>query len=355
MLAYRGVAYDTGSNFATGQGELSRTEWSTPTMLAEISLISDQLNCNSVTIYGSDLGRLAETATAAVERGLHVWLDPRWVDRPHGEILDHLAEVARLAESLRKEGASISLTVGAAHTIFTPGIVAGETYHERMANIYADAKHFLLTPTATVDVPASAPRLNEFLARASTVGRGIFNGEISYSAAPFEDADWGLFDLIGLMYYYSPVYRTPGEHIAELARYARWNKPIVIAGFGTATYRGAEQKACFFWDIVDRSEAVPKIVDGYVRDESAQAAYHLKMFDIFERAGMHGVIVTELIHPTHPHSTDPRLDLDMASMCIVKSIRDDITDPTSAYRREPKESFHAIADHYAKLGFQEVA
>jgi hypothetical protein len=76
------------------------------------------------------------------------------------------------------------------------------------------------------------------------------------------------------------------------------------------------------------------------------------MFDTFEKAGVHGVAVSEFIHPTHPHSDDPRLDIDMASMAIVKTIRDDVTDPLSPYRWEPKESFRAIADHYAHVGFQ---
>jgi hypothetical protein len=354
MFTYRGVAYDTGTNFHTGQGELSRTAWSKSQMLSEISLISDQLNANSVTVYGSDLDRLADTANAALERDLHVWLQPRLVDRPQAEILDHLAEAARLAESLRANGASISLTVGAVHLVFTPGLIAGDRYHERMANVYADADHYLLTPTAVVDVAASAPRLNEFLGRAATVARGIFNGKLSYSAAPFEDVDWRPFDYIGLMYQYLPAYRTREEHLAGIERYRRWDKPILISEFGTATYQGAEQKAFFFWDIVDRAKDVPTILDGYVRDESAQAAYHRTMFEIFEEAGVDGVAVSELIHPTHPHSYDPSLDLDMASMAIVKTIRDDVTDPASGYVWEPKESFHAIADYYAHVGFQEV-
>lgn len=351
-IAYRGVAYDTGTNFATGQGSLSRMAWSTPQMLSEISLISDQLNCNSVTIYGSELDRLAETAKAAAERDLHVWLQPRLVDRPQNEILEHLAEAARLGESLRKQGARVTLTVGAVHLVFTPGIIGGDQYHERMANVYADADHFLLKPTEAVDVAAAAPRLNEFLGRASNVARSIFTGDVGYSAAPFEDVDWGLFDSIGIMYQYVPKYRTREEHLADLARYRRWDKPLFIAEFGTATYQGAEQKAFFFWDVVDRGGEVPTILDGYVRDESAQAAYHLKMFPLFEEAGVRGACVSELIHPTHPHSLDPRYDLDMASMAIVKTIRDDFADPASTYRWEPKESFHAIADYYAHVGFQ---
>ncbi|WJK42589.1 abortive infection protein [Solwaraspora sp. WMMA2056] len=353
VLAYRGVAYDTGTNFATGQGPLSRAYWSTPQMLSEISLISDQLNCNSVTIYGSDLDRLRHTAQAAVDRGMHVRLQPRLVDRPPAEILEHLAEAARLAESMRRQQASVSLTVGAVHLVFTPGITPGDQYHERMANVYADAAHHLLTPTGTVDMAVATPKLNEFLGRAATVARGIFGGELGYSAAPFEDVDWRPFDSIGLMYQYLPTWLPdPADHIALVDRYRGWGKPVHIAEYGTATYLGAPRKAFFFWDIVDRSGPVPVILDGYVRDESEQAAYHLAMLQTFERAGVTGVAVSELIHPTHPHSTDPTYDLDMASMAIVKTIRDDAADPASSYRWEPKESFHTIADYYAHIGFQ---
>ncbi|MFV2174382.1 hypothetical protein ACFHW2_00220 [Actinomadura sp. LOL_016] len=351
----RGVAYDTGTNFATGQGDLSRTSWSGPQMQEEIAAIADQLNCNSITVYGSDMDRLRETAVAALDRDLHVRLQPRLVDRPQAEVLEHLAEAAALGETLRADGARIELTVGAVHLLFTPGIVPGDQYHERMANIYADADHHLLTPTDTVDTAAAAPRLNAFLERAATVARSAFHGPVSYSAAHFEDVDWTPFDLIGLMYQYLPKARTRAGHLELIGGYRKWGKPILIAEFGTATYRGAEDKAFFFWDIVDRAAEPPVILPGHLRDEAAQSAYHLEMFDVFEEAGVHGVAVSEFIHPTHPHTTDATLDLDMASMAIVKTIRDDFGDPASSYRWEPKESYHAIADYYAHVGFQAAA
>jgi len=349
---YRGVAYDTGTNFVTGQGPLSRAVWSTERMREELHLIADQLNANSVTIYGSDLDRLAAAAQTALDRDMHVWLQPRLVDRPRQEVLEHLAAAGELAESLRQQDGRINLTIGAVHQIFTPGIIPGGQYHERMANIYADAEHHLLTPTAKVDPAEAKPRLDEFLREAAGVARRVFHDGISYSAAPFEDVDWSLFDYVGLMYQYLPRPLSPQEHLALIDGYRRWDKPIVVAEFGTATYQGAAEKAFFFWDVVDRSVNPPTILPGYVRDEGAQAAYHLKMFDIFERAHVHGVLVSEFIHPTHPHSSDPQLDLDMASMAIVKTIRDDFADPASEYRWEPKECFHAIADYFAHVGFQ---
>ncbi|WP_405810311.1 hypothetical protein OG729_36570 [Streptomyces sp. NBC_00210] len=46
-----------------------------------------------------------------------------------------------------------------------------------------------------------------------------------------------------------------------------------------------------------------------------------------------------------PHSPIAGFDLDMASYGLVKVIRRDHTDPASAYRWEPKRSFHAVARH----------
>ncbi len=351
-LASRGVVYDVGTNFETGQGAVSRAVWSTELMLEEIAAISDQLNCNSVTLYGSELGRLAQTANAAAERGLHVRLQPRLIDRPQPEILDHLAEGARFAESLRHDGVAVDLTVGAFHSVFTPGIIPGGAYHERMANVYGEGAHPLLVPTATVDMADMAPGLNEFLGQAVAVARGIFRGDVGYTAAPFEELDWAPFDFIGLMYQFLRKPLPAAEHIAGITAYQRWGKPVYIAEFGTASYAQAEEKAFHYWDIVDRSTAVPTIMPGYTRDEGAQAAYYLKMLDIFERAGARGAAVGDFIHPTHPYSDDPRFDLDMASLTIVKTIRDDFTDPASAYRFEPKESFRAIAGYYARGGVQ---
>ncbi|TYC00310.1 abortive infection protein [Micromonospora sp. WP24] len=349
-----GVAYDTGTNFATGQGELSRVVWSDDRMAEEIGAIRRQLHCNSVTVYGSDLRRLEDATRAAVDAGLHVWLQPRLVDRPQSEIVDHLAEAARFAEGMRRDGADVSFSAGCVHLVFTPGLIDGERYHERMANIFADAEHHVLTSTGTVDLVGANERLNHFLDQSVRAVRSLFAGEVSYAAAPFEDVDWRLFDTVRLMHYYTLGYPPrDDDQITDIARYHRWGKPVMIAEFGTATHPRAAEMAFLSFDVVDRHGPEPTVHEGVLRDEPAQAAFHQRSLDVFARAGVQGVSVSEFIHPTHPHSTDPRLDLDVASMALVKTIREDHRDPASAYRWEPKQSFHALAARYARLRVDE--
>jgi hypothetical protein len=361
-FAYRGVGYDTGSTYSTFQGDLSRNVWNTELMEAEVGLVSDRLNANCITVYGSDFGRLTKTATAALDRGLHVRLDPRLANHGQDDVIDHIAEVARLAEALRAEGGDVSLTVGTEHSILTNGILPGDSYLERMATVYFDGDMRFgvrvgkpLTPQVIESITESAPRLNSFLGRAAAAARGAFGGELSYSGPSWEQVDWTPFDLVGIALFLNPAYLTPEQHLAALARYRVHGKPVLISGFGVGSYQGAEKKGFFNWDIVDRTQASPVVLDGYVRDEGAQAAYYRKMLGIFEEAGVHGVAPADLVHPTHPHSPDPKLDLDMASMSIVKSVRDDHFDHDSAYRRELKESFHAVAQYYGAASARAAA
>ncbi len=174
--------------------------WDAAKTVDEVGAISEQLHCNSITVYGSDLTRLTETATAAAERGLRIWLQPRLVDRPQEEILEHLAEVGALAKSMRGQGASVSVIAGSEHLVVTPGIVEGEAYHERLANLFPDVEHNFLVPTGAIDMAAANKRLNEFLGRAVQVVREQFDGPVTYSAPPFGDVDWSPFDLVALTY-----------------------------------------------------------------------------------------------------------------------------------------------------------
>lgn len=346
-FVYRGVSYDTGCNFATGQGPISRAVWSTHRMKEETDAIRNGLNCNSITIFGTDFDRMNETVAEAVDLGLHVWLQPRLVDRPQSEVLEHLAEGARLAESFRRQGADIHYSIGCVHTVQTPGIVPGEQYHERMGNLYADQSgHHFFKPTGKFSPADARNNLDDFLRKAAAVARQNFGGGLIYSAGPFEDVDWNLLDYIGLTYYYS-VHETRDGYAQELNAYQKWGKPVVISEYGSPAYAGAAQRGLLAFDVADRTRQPAVIFDGYVRDEEAQADFHRRMLRMFEELGIHSVAVAEFIHPTHPHSPDPRYDLDIASWALTRTIRDTFTDWASPYRWEPKKAFHAIAEYYA--------
>src|SRR5215475_1246938 len=78
-LALRGVAYDTGTGFG---GDDSRVLWRTHLVRSEIHAIRHRLHANWVSIYGSDVRRLVDTATTALEAGLTVSIQPRSFDEP---------------------------------------------------------------------------------------------------------------------------------------------------------------------------------------------------------------------------------------------------------------------------------
>ncbi|MFD9909904.1 abortive phage infection protein [Streptomyces sp. NPDC059063] len=337
-LTHRGVCYDTGTDF-TADGELTRPLWSQAILATDLRAIHQGLHCNAVTLLGTDVGRLTEAASCALERGLHVLVQPRPFDRPQREILDHLARTARAAERLRAHrGPEVILVVGCEYLFFAPGIVPGATFLDRMRYLAEE----------TYDIRVFLRRLNAFLAKAAAVARRHFHGRISYGAAAgLEEIDWSPFDVVGLDYY--AYHREPAAHTRELARYRRWRKPITIVETGCCTYEGAAQRGRDGWDVVDYEGDVPVIEGGLVRSEREQARHLAFMLAVFEAEGLLGASPYQFIDCESPHhATAPKYDLDMAGYGLVKVIREDHLDPASPYRWEPKRSFHAVAAHHAR-------
>ncbi len=128
---------------------------------------------------------------------------------------------------------------------------------------------------------------------------------------------------------------------------------------------------------------IPKVDGHYVRDESLQAKEIVEELTVFDSAGVEGAFVFTFISPTSVYNDDPRFDIDLGSFSLVKSYpeRDtfkqivsesakqakelgieaapDLSDKFanvigkhgSTYPDmpwEPKESFKAVADYYAK-------
>lgn len=89
-----------------------------------------------MTVLGTDLDRLHRTAGEALRRGLHVSIQPRLYDRSQREVLAHLTRPAERAEALRRDHpGAVTLIAGCEHMLFTPGIVPGATFVQRIANL----------------------------------------------------------------------------------------------------------------------------------------------------------------------------------------------------------------------------
>src|SRR5690606_10368180 len=109
-LLLRGINYDTGTNYAPGY--LSREVWHPDLIEQELTVIRDELHCNAITIFGSEIDRLVECASVAAAKGLQIWLQPRLIDSSPDEMLAHLAELAQAAEQLRQQHTHVTLNLG---------------------------------------------------------------------------------------------------------------------------------------------------------------------------------------------------------------------------------------------------
>jgi hypothetical protein len=332
-LTRHGVVYTVGA------GETPGTAWSAARMRGDIRAIRDDLHADTVDVTGDGVERLTATAAEVAERGLHVWLQPTLGDVPQRDILDHLAECGRFAERLRRQGASVELSVGCEFWLFVPGILPGDTVLERIENLV----------NGTYDRVRMQRELARFTARAAKVGRSVFHGRLSYAAAQDDDVDWNLFDVVGIDYY--SYFRQPRAYVRELRQYLRWGKPVAITEFGTCTFVGAPEAGGMGWDIVDYDKDPPEIKGNVVRSEHTQAVYLARLLDAFESMGLYAAMAFEFLTADAPHRPDdPLHDLDMASYGIAKAIKDRPDDPRSDWHWEPKEAFHALARRYGRCG-----
>ena len=128
-MRFRGINYDTGTFYVPGH--LSRPDWSETLMVEQIRTISEELHCNAVNVFGSDVGRIVATAEVALEAGLNVWVQPRLPDATTSATLQHFEDVAVAAEVLRVGQARLALNLGCELTVFTAGLLPGNGYEQR--------------------------------------------------------------------------------------------------------------------------------------------------------------------------------------------------------------------------------
>lgn len=337
-VKYRGINYDVGTEYR--RGESSRPIWSRDDVMRDLRVVRHELHCTSVNLYGTDLQRLHEAAILAHEEGLHVSLQLRSIDESRDQMLGRLADAARVAEQLGRDGA-VTLNVGCEMTLFVRGFVVGSTFRTRIRNL------LWMLPL----LPLINRRLNEHLRDAVRVARTAFAGPLTYSAGAWESVQWEAFDLVGVNLYRDRW--NEKTYVSDLRRLRRFGKPVIVTEFGCSTFEGAERKGGGGWMIVDFDAVPPKVKPGHVRSEEVQARLLDELLGLYVAEGIDGAYVFDFMQATFFHAPQPERDLDMAGYGLVKVRPSERTDTSIAW--EPKAAFDVVARHYARLADGERA
>jgi len=338
----RGLNYDVGIEFH--REYTSRPTFDAQVTHRELEIIKDDLHCNAVRISGTQIDRLMAAAEDALKQGLEVWLSPHLHDKTPQETLDYTVQCAAAAEQLRQRWPNLIFILGCELTWFMQGILKGTNFMERLGSPLSMWWHLKVRK-------AHNKPLNDFLRKATTEVRRVFNGAVTYESAPIEAVDWSLFDFVCLDYYRVDANReTYGE---RLRRHFAHGKPVIMSEMGLCTYQGAENKGARGFEIVDPQNQ-RQLRGHYVQDEDLQARELIDMLTAVECEGVEGTFVFTFVSPVLTYSEDPRYDLDMASFALVKSFagRCGTTYPDMPW--EPKAAFKAVADHY-KAALQSAA
>ena len=350
----KGVCYDVGSYMAFNW----RPHFDPVEVRRELEIIKEDLHCNAIRISGQDLSRLSLATRDAMELGLEVWFSPTLWDRPPDVTLRYLTRAAEAAEALRQEaGERIVFVAGGELTLFMRGIVEGRTLQKRIAN-----------PSFMAKVKAGEHNkpLNEFLVRASQAVRSVYHGKVTYASLVWEQVDWDAFDYVGVDHYRAA--KIEDKYIQMLEPEFKHGKPVVVTEFGYPTTHGdagdrgmlqstagleqglIDEKSRFFhfkFPLVGQFIR-PRLNGEHVRDEAWQAEKLVENLDILEKAGADGAFVSGFVTQITPYCDEPRYDLDMAGLTLVKYFeggRRGTTYPDMPW--EPKESFRAVAAYFA--------
>jgi hypothetical protein len=334
----KGIAYDTGF---VRNGEISRERFDLDVVSRELTIIRDDLHCNAVHLVGGDPERLELAARCAAGLGLEVWFSPYPLELTTTEILALFADCAQRAERIRQEGAEVVFVAGVELSIMNRGFLPGEGIEERLGLLLGrpDGRGERL---AEMNV-----RLDGFLREAVATVRKRFQGKLTYACIQFERVDWTLFDVLSIELIRSA--EVADQFREGVRTLVAQGKPVAITGFGTATWRGAGDVAPRSMGIVEYDEnGRPARLDGdYVRDEPGQAAYLRELLEIFDTEGVDSAFVYLFALENFPHRPDdPRRDLDLASLGVVKVFEERKGDTYPDLPWEPKAAFTAVADCY---------
>jgi hypothetical protein len=227
-----------------------------------------------------------------------------------------------------------------------PEILPGKSVTERLQGLKAN-------PTGL-----NNGKLNSYLAALVPRLRAAFHGPLTYASLAFERVDWGPFDYVGVDHYREA--RTKDRYVEMLQPFLATGKPVIVTEFGMRTFHGAESSGALGFGVTDTTRLWlhtrpvigrffrPRLSGTYQRDETMQARELADTLDELERSGVAGALLSTFVTPLSPTDDDPRYDVDMDSMSLVKSLpgkRHGTTYPEMPW--EPKQAFAVVARHFA--------
>jgi hypothetical protein len=348
-MEHEGVHYDTGTVFRGPGYAIStrRRELDMAMVRRELQIIRDDLHANAVRVVGSDVNRLLSVTRVALDLGLEVWFSPAFLDYQPRETAALMVAAAAGAAALEAaHHGRLIFVAGSELTLFMQDLVAGKTIPARLGRIKSD-RSLLRSGNLDAFLEALAPRL-----------RAVFGGPLTYASLVFEQVDWGPFDFVGVDHYRDS--RTKDRYVEMLRPLLATGKPVIVTEFGMRTYRGAESSGALGFGVTDTTRlwlhtrpvigrfVRPRLKGTFQRDEAMQARELSETLAVLESSGVAGALLSTFATPEALSDDDPRYDLDMDSMSLVKllpSERRGTAYPDMPW--EPKESFTAVAHHFS--------
>ena len=347
----KGVSYDVGREL----GGNWRPVFDMHVVHRELEIIGGDLHCNAVRICGRDIARLLAAGEDALKLGLEVWLSPELWNKNPKRTLAYVLEAATAAESLRSRWPGrVVFSVGSELTLFMRGIIPGRSLIGRVRKFRKRAIRGMNSDVLKSDV------LNEFLREACREVREVFHGDVTYAALIWEAVDWSMFDVVGIDHYRDS--RVKDRYVEMMRPIFEHRKPVVVTEFGMRSYVGAESSGTLGFGIVSIPSMVlhklpivghfvrTRLKGHPVRDESLQAREIVETLEELDAAGVDGAFVCTFVDYLAPNDHQPKYDLDMSALSIVKIAENRHGSTYPEMEWEPKEAFKAIADLFSGRG-----
>ena len=276
-----------------------------------------------------------------------MWFSPAFFEYSPEETTARLVAAAEAAAPLEAaHPGRVVFVAGFELTLFMRGILAGKSLIGRLQRLKAD---WALLRNGKLDayLVALVPRL-----------RAGFDGPLTYASLTFEQVDWGPFDYVGVDHYREA--RTKERYVEMLEPFLSTGKPVIVTEFGMRTYGGAESSGALGFGVTDTTRLWlhtrpvigrfirTRLKGTFERDEAMQARELAETLDELECSGVAGALLSTFVTSEAYTDDDPRYDLDMDSMSLVKSLpggRHGMVYPDMPW--EPKEAFAAVAHHFA--------